>query len=156
MSAQPGYSLILEGEQISVTKTRHRSFFDPHYLIAALLNHVAHGDGAVCDEESRVMVDAVAEHFDLDAGGAEQKLNHALNLYSRNMDLHTVGEILAQILVQGEREEVMLMLLQVAAADGRQGADELHAVDEVAEVLGITGEERHSAFQRYFELRATQ
>lgn len=156
MSVPSTYSLVLEGERLTVTTSKHRSFFDPRYLIAALLDHVAQGDGEICDDEARVMVDMVARHFALDADGAEQKLNHALNLYSRTMDLLAVGEILSAILESGEREEVMLMLLEVVAADGKQGADELRAVDDVAAVLGITAEERHSAFQRYFESRAEQ
>jgi uncharacterized tellurite resistance protein B-like protein len=156
MSVQPTYSLVLEGESLTVTTSEQRSFFDPRYLIAALLDHVAQGDGEICDEESRVMVDTVARHFDLDANGAEEKLNHALNLYSRSLDLPAVGEVLSGILEPGEREEVMLMLLNVVAADGRQGADELRAVDEVVAVLGITAEERHAAFQRYFESQADQ
>ncbi len=144
------YSLVLEGERLTVTTSHHRSFFDPRYLVAALLDHVARGDGEVSDEESSCMVDTVASHFGLDAAGAEQKLKHALNLYSRNMDLETVGEILGEVLEPEERENVMLMMLELVAADGRQGADELRAVDEVADVIGITPEQRHAAFQRYF------
>lgn len=150
------YSLNLEGESLTVTTGGQRSVLDPRYLIAALLSHVAQADGQICDEETRTMVDVVAAHFGLDADGAEQKLNHALKLYSRNMDLDAVGEILSNILSPEDREDVMLMMLEVVAADGRQGADELRAVDEVAAVLDISPEQRHSAFQRYFASHGQQ
>lgn len=151
----PTYGLILKGEKLVVTRAGQSTFFDPRFLIAALLEHVARGDGEITDDESREIVDLVADHFQLDTDGAGSKLSHALNLYSRNMDLEAVGELLGEILEPEERGDVMLMLLKVVAADGRQGADELRAVDEVAEVLSITAEERHAAFQIYFSRHTT-
>ena len=144
------YGLVMEGDKLTVASTRHPGLFDPRFLIAALLDHVARGDGEVCDEEATAMVQLVAEHFGLDAGQAETSLGHALNIYSRTMQLGQAGEILREVLGETERIDVMLMLLRVVAADGRQGADELEAVDEVAQALRLTAEERHLAFQRYF------
>lgn len=102
------------------------------------------------------MIDLVADHFELDKSRAEQKFAHALALYSSSLDLATVGSLLQQMLSSSEREEVVVMLLEVIAADGRQGSDELAALDEVADALAINPEERHAGFARYFEQQRAQ
>lgn len=77
---------------------------------------------------------------------------HAVTaLYSSSLDLAAVGALLSEILTAAEREEVLVMLLQVIAADGRQGGDELEALDQVAAALSVTSEEKHVAFSRYFD-----
>lgn len=144
------YGLVLEGENLVVMPVRQPGFFDPRFLVAGLLYHVAMGDGEITEDEIQVMIDSVARHFQLDMLQAERRLSQALNLYIRKLDLRSVGNVLSEVLAPGERVDVMLMLLQVVAADGRQGADELCAVDEVAAVLGVSDEERHMAFSRYF------
>ena len=45
--AAPGFGLILEGDKLVVSVAPRGSFFDPRFLVAALLDHVARGDGAV-------------------------------------------------------------------------------------------------------------
>jgi uncharacterized tellurite resistance protein B-like protein len=147
----PNYVLVMEGDQLIVTEAPREAFFDPRFLVAALLEHVAKGDGVVCEAETREMIDRVAAHFHLDASRAEQKFSQALALYSRNLDLAAVGEVLHVILSSAEREDLIVMLLQVIAADGRQGSDELVALDDVLACLAITDEERHAGFSRYFD-----
>jgi len=155
-AAREHYGLLLQGETLVVTSVRQQGFFDPRFLVAGLLYHVAMGDGDITDDEIQVMIDSVAGHFSLDMDQAEKKLSQALYLYIRKMDLGTVGQVLSKILAPGERVDVMVMLLRVVAADGRQGADELRAVDEVAAVLGVSDAERHEAFSRYFAERDKQ
>ena len=149
------YSLILEGEQLQVSATPRAGFFDPRFLVAALLEHIANGDGEVSDEEAAHMIELVAEHFDLDLSRAEHKFAHALALYSRSMNLAEVGSVLAEILTQQERQDVLVMSLRLIAVDGRQGSDELAALDEVSAALSITAEEKHAAFNRYFAEQAS-
>ncbi|MEP4146282.1 MAG: TerB family tellurite resistance protein [Halioglobus sp.] len=155
MSA-PGYGLILEGGKLVVTSAPRGSFFDPRFLVAALLEHVALGDGVVCDAEAGAMLSLVAEHFGLEIPQAQQKFAQALALYSSNLDLAMVGEVLSELLSPVERVDVLVMLLQVIAADGRQGSDELTALDDVAAVLSVSGEERHAAFAQYFDLSQSE
>ncbi|TDG11955.1 hypothetical protein E2F43_16460 [Seongchinamella unica] len=145
------YGLVLKGDQLILAEAPRETFFDPRYLVAALLHHVAQGDGVVCELETWAMIDLVAENLKLDRATAEQKFTQALALYSSNLDLDRVGEVLSGILSDAEREDVLVMLLQVIAADGRQGSDELAALDDVAACLSVTAEERHLAFSRYFD-----
>jgi uncharacterized tellurite resistance protein B-like protein len=149
--AAPGFGLILEGDKLVVSVAPRGSFFDPRFLVAALLDHVARGDGSVCDAEAKAMISLVANHFGLDTSVARHKFNHALALYSSSLDLAAVGALLSEILSAAEREEVLVILLQVIAADGRQGGDELEALDQVAVALSATSEEKHAAFSRYFD-----
>jgi len=149
--AAPGFGLILEGDKLVVSVAPRGSFFDPRFLVAALLDHVARGDGSVCDAEAKAMISLVANHFGLDTSVARHKFNHALALYSSSLDLAAVGALLSEILTAVEREEVLVMLLHVIAADGRQGGDELEALDQVAAAQSATSEEKHAAFSRYFD-----
>ncbi|MEP5566801.1 MAG: TerB family tellurite resistance protein [Halioglobus sp.] len=146
-----GYGLILEGDKLVVTAAPRGSFFDPRFLVAALLEHVALGDGVICDAEATAMVSLVADHFELEEPSAQKKLSQALALYASNLDLAMVGNVLRNTLSSTERVDVLVMLLEVIAADGRQGSDELAAFDEVAAVLSISDEERHAAFSQYFD-----
>ena len=152
----PAFGLVIEGDRLTVSRTRRPNFFDPRFLLAALLDHVARGDGQVCDDEAQAMLELIAGHFALDTHQAEVRLAHALNVYSQSMDLDVVGALLSEVLTDSERVDVMWMMLCVAAADGRRGIDELEAVDEVAAALTLTEEERHAGFQRYFEQRTGQ
>ncbi len=148
-TGQPG--LVIEGDTLSISRKGGHGFFDPRFLLAAVLDYVAQGDGDICDAEAVAMVELIAGHFDLDIREAAARLGHALNLYARSMDLEAVGALLRELLTDAERVDVMWMLLRVVAADGRQGADELSAVDEVAAALQLSDEERHAGFQRYFD-----
>lgn len=152
----PGYGLILEGDKLIVATAPKGSFFDPRFLVAALLEHVALGDGVVCDAEANAMLSLVAEHFGLEKPQAQKHFAQALALYSSNLDLAMVGEVLRGLLSSVERVEVLVMLLQVIAADGRQGSDELSALDEVAAILSVSSEERHAAFSEYFDLSVSK
>lgn len=146
----------MENDRLVVTEAPRETFFDPRFLVAALLEHVARGDGVVCEAEIRKMIDLVARHFQLDVSRAEQKFSQALSLYAGNLDLAAVGNVLEVVLKPDEREDVIVMLLQVIAADGRQGSDELAALDEVVDCLGISAEERHAGFSRYFDEQGDQ
>ncbi len=148
---ETNYGLVLEQGRMLVVRAPRASFFDPRFLVAALLEHVAQGDGHVCERETQTMISLVAGHFSLPPEQAEQRFVQALGLYARSLDLAETGQVLVEILDPGERLQVVVMLLEVIAADGRQGVDELAALDEVAQALAITPEERHAAFAIYFE-----
>lgn len=147
------YGRELTGDALSIVTSSKNGFFDPRFLVVALLEHVARGDGEVSEEEAATMLELVARHFSLDVTAANSRLAHALNLYAGDMDLAAVGAVLIDVLEPADREDMMVMMLKVVAADGRQGADELRAIDEVAAHLQLTDEERHAAFQRYFAWR---
>ena len=151
-----GYGLILEGDKLVVTAAPRGSFFDPRFLVAALLEHVALGDGVICDAEASAMVSLVADHFGLERPVAEKKLSQALALYASNLDLVRVGDVLRDTLASAERVDVLVMLLEVIAADGRQGSDELAAFDEVAAILSVSSDERHTAFSLYFDAQGAE
>ena len=149
----PAFGLVIEDNQLAISRAQRPGFFDPRFLVAALLDHVARADGAVCDAEAVAMVELIATRFGLDSQQAEARLGHVLNLYSQSMDLASVGELLCEVLCGDERIDVMSMLLEVAAADGHRRSDELAAVDQAASALNLSDEERHAGFQRYFDAR---
>lgn len=147
------YGLVLQEDELVVTSTPRPGFFDPRFLVAALLEHVALGDGSVCERETATMIDLVARYFGLDASRAERRFTEALSLYARSLDLAGAGDVLKEVLEPDERIQVVVMALEVIAADGRRGADELAALDQVVAALDITAAERHAAFERYFSQR---
>ena len=92
----------------------------------------------------------IANSFDLDHTAASAQLSRALIMYALNMDLENTGRFLQEALNNQEKEDVVLMLLKVAAADGEQRADEIQAIDDVVEALSVSPQAKHQAYQRYF------
>ena len=58
---------------------------------------------------------------------------------------------LSTVLSTDEKEDFAVMLLKVAAADGRQDAESMEKLIKAREVIGISAEIMHEAYDRYFE-----
>lgn len=124
--------------------------YDERFLVAVLLVFVARGDGTISDRETEKMLTLVGEHFDLPSGATLALLTRATEALSDDPDLPERLRDLAPLLAASEKEDVAVMLLNVAAADGRKDAAEMELLQKAGEVLGITPEGMHRAFDRYF------
>ena len=124
--------------------------YDERFLVAVLLVFVARGDGNISDKETEKMLSLVGEHFDLPSGATLALLTRATEALSDQPDLLDRLRKPASRLTPPEKEEVAVMLLNVAAADGRKDAAEMELLQKAGEVMGITPEGMHRAFDRYF------
>ena len=96
------------------------------------------------------MLQLVEEHFHLHSGDSLALLSRAMADLAENPDLNSLLRELSHILSPEEKEDIAIMLLKVVAADGHRDVDEMEMLNIAAEIIEISPEARHNAFERYF------
>lgn len=124
--------------------------YDERLLVAALLVFVARGDGAISEKETGKMLLLVGEHFDLPSGASLALLRRAIEVLSDPSRMPERLRELAPMLDTTQKEDVAVMLLKLVAADGRKDAAEMELLQQAGEIMGITSDGMHRAFDRYF------
>ena len=81
-------------------------------------------------------------------------LTRAMSNLAENPDLTSLLVELSTVLTSADKEDVAVMLLKVVAADGRQDAEEMEMLSKAAEIIEISPESMHDAFDRYFDDKA--
>jgi uncharacterized tellurite resistance protein B-like protein len=140
-----------EGTTLVIETTSGPETYDSQFLVAALLVFVAKGDGVISDKESQKMLQLIEEHFHLHSADSLALLSRAMTDLAENPDLTSLLRELSNVLTPVEKEDIAVMLLKVIAADGRRDVDEMEMMNVAAEIIGISAESRHSAFERYFD-----
>ena len=139
-----------EGSTLVIETTSGPETYDSQFLVAALLVFVAKGDGNISEDEVKKMLQLVSEHFHLESGESLALLNRAMGDLADNPDLVGLLKELSKVLSPTEKEDIAVMLLKVIAADGIRDVDEMEMMNVAAEIIDISAEARHSAFDRYF------
>ena len=139
-----------EGTTLVIETTSGPETYDSQFLVAALLVFVAKGDGAISDKESQKMLQLIEEHFHLHSAESLELLSRAMTDLAENPDLSSLLRELSNVLTEEEKEDIAVMLLKVIAADGRRDVDEMEMMNVAAEIIGISSESRHKAFEKYF------
>ena len=140
----------LEGTQLIIETSNETEIYDSQFLVAALLVFVAKGDGQISDVETEKMLQLVGDHFHLKSSESLELLSEAMAKLAENPDLNSILRELSGALTSADKEDVAVMLLKVVAADGRQDAEEMEMLSVAAEIMAITPESMHTAFDRYF------
>ena len=96
------------------------------------------------------MLQLVEEHFHLHSGESLALLTRAMADLADNPDLNSLLRELSHSLTPEEKEDIAVMLLKVVAADGRRDGEEMEMLNIASEVIEISAEARHSAFERFF------
>jgi uncharacterized tellurite resistance protein B-like protein len=139
-----------EGSTLVIETVTGPETYDSQFLVAALLVFVAKGDGTISEKETEKMLQLVEEHFHLHSSDSLALLTRAMSNLAENPDLHSLLRELSHVLAPEEKEDIAVMLLKVIAADGRRDGDEMEMLNVAAEVIEISPEIRHRAFERFF------
>ncbi len=139
-----------EGSTLVIETTSGPESYDSQFLVAALLVFVAKGNGNISEDESKKMLQLVSEHFHLESGESLALLNRAMGDLADNPDLKSLLKELSNVLSPTEKEDIAVMLLKVIAADGIRDVEEMEMMNIAAEIIDISAEARHNAFNRYF------
>lgn len=139
-----------ENEMIIETQNA-TEVYDAKYLVAVLLVFVAKGDGNISESETEQMLGLLGDHFDLPSARALELLTRAMTDIAENPDLENLLKDLSVILSLVEKEDIALMMLKVAAADGRKDAEEMDKLSIAAQIIDIPADVMHCAYDRYFE-----
>jgi uncharacterized tellurite resistance protein B-like protein len=140
-----------EGAQLIIETSNETEVYDSQYLVAALLVSVAKSDGRISDNETEKMLQLVGEHFQLKSSESLELLTRAMTHLAENPDLTSLLKELSSVLTSADKEDIAVMLLKVVSADGRQDAEEMSTLSQAAEIINISAESMHRAFDRYFD-----
>ena len=140
-----------EGAQLIIETSNETEVYDSQFLVAALLVSVAKGDGHISEPETDKMLQLVGEQFHLRSSESLELLTRAMSDLAENPDLTSLLVELSTVLTSADKEDVAVMLLKVVAADGRQDAEEMEMLSKAAEIIEISPESMHNAFDRYFK-----
>lgn len=143
-----------EGSQLIIETSNETETYDSQFLVAALLVFVAKGDGNISDVETAKMLQLVGDHFHLKSSESLELLTDAMAKLAENPDLSSILKELSSTLTSADKEDVAVMLLKVVSADGRQDAEEMDMLSIAAELIEISPESMHHAFDRYFAEKA--
>ena len=141
----------IEGDELIVETQNATETYDAKYLVSALLVFVAKGDGNISGEETTEMLQLVNDHFGLHSSESLELITNAMEDIADNPDFENLLKDLSPLLDVAEKEEVALMMLKVAAANGRKDAEEMEQLRLAADIIDIPDETMHRAYDRYFE-----
>lgn len=141
----------IDGDQLIIETSNETEVYDSRFLVAALLVWVAKGDGRISEPETEKMLQLVGDHFQLRSAESLEVLTEAIAKLAENPDLSSILRGLSSVVSSDDKEDIVVMMLKVIAADGRRDAEEMDSLSEAAGVLEISPESMHRAFDRYFE-----
>ena len=139
-----------EGSTLVIETGDGTETYDAQFLVAALLVYVAKGDGSISPSETHLMLEAISKYFHLQSSQSLELLNRAISDLADNPDLENLLRKLSTILTPDDKREIALMMLKVAAADGRKDAEEMEKLHSAAEIIDIPPHVLHQAFDDYF------
>ena len=139
-----------EGASLVIETGGETEIYDSQFLIAALLVYVAKGDGTISASESGKMLQLVSDHFRLQSSESLELISRAMSNLAENPDLGSLLKQLSTDLGEKQKEDVAIMLMKVIAADGVTGGSEMEAMTAAGEIIDISPEAMHRAFDRYF------
>lgn len=140
-----------EGKHFIIETGAEPETFDAQFLVAALLVYVAKGNGHISAMESEKMLEIIGEHFQLRSAESLELLTRAIAGMAENPDLDDLLRSLSTELTDSDKEDVAVMMMKVIAADGHTDVDEMEKMRKAGELVGISADVMHSAYNRYFE-----
>ena len=140
-----------EDDEMIIETQNTTEVYDAKYLVAVLLVFVAKGDGNISESETDQMLSLLSDQFDLPSAKTLELLTRAMTDIAENPDLENLLKDLSGILSLVEKEDIALMMLKVAAADGRKDAEEMEKLSIATQIIDIPSDVMHCAYDRYFE-----
>ncbi len=140
----------IEGDELVIETQSTIERYDIKYLVSALLVFVAKGDGVISGEETAQMLEIVNDHFDLHSAESLELITNAMEDIADNPDFESLLKDLSRLLTTQDKEDVAVMMLKIVAADGRRDVEELETFQTAAEIIDISAETLHRAYDRYF------
>jgi len=140
----------LEGNRLIVETADGVDEYDTQFLVAALLVFVARGNGEIAPEESGEMIELIEERFHLQGPESLALLTRAMTEMIEKPELGSLLVDLAPTLSDSDKEDIALMALKVAAADGKKSFGEIEHFALAMDAAGVSAEIIHKAYSRYF------
>ena len=120
-------------------------------MMTSLMIRAARAGGSITDEETHEILVALQEVFDITGAKALELLNTVATELASGNELMPVLAGLQFVLNDEDKETILLLLLRIIAADGKQASAEMAVFSVTVDTLGISAEVVHRVFDRYFE-----
>ncbi len=130
---------------------KHAGRFDEddyRLAAAALLVHAASIDGNMSKPEDRKLHDLLQQRFDLDRTAVEELIAKATQADREAIDLYHFTSLINRTCDLQGRLRIIEMMWEIAFADGRVTEFEDNLLWRVADLLGISANERIALRQR--------
>jgi len=122
-------------------------------LIASLMALVAKSDGGVSPDEMTRMVELLRDRFGLQPGEALNMITRAIDEVAHTIKLNELLRSVNDDLALQHKEELLLMLLHVIAADDQKDVAEMKFLSAVVDGLKIPEKIMANVYARYFDER---
>lgn len=126
------------------------SNIDARPMVATLMAIVAKCDGGISPDETARMVELLRSRFQLQPNEALSLITRAVDELARDTHLDELMADIDHELPLAHKEDVMLMVLHVIAADNVKDAREMKLLSALIDGLGIPEEIMEVAYARYF------
>lgn len=123
--------------------------------VASLLAVAANSDGSIDSTETAKMVEVLCKRFPISPINALDIVTRALDDLARREPSSRLLDELDEMMSLKQKEDVLLMLLEVVAADGIKQGEEMKVVHDSAAALRIGDDRLAKVYARYFDGRKT-
>lgn len=121
--------------------------------VASLLVVAASSDGSIDSKETVKMVEAMCARFSLTSAVALDLVSRAIDdQLAHNGSSYLYNELNERLSTR-QKEELILMLLEVIAADGEKDVAEISVLNNAVAALKISDSRLAKIYDRYFENR---
>ena len=141
----------IEGDELIIETTSGTEVYDAKYMTAVLLVFVAKGNGSISNTETDQMLALLGSYYELSSSESLGLLRNAIRDLAENPDMKGLLGELSSLVSEQEKEDIVLMLLKVVAANGRKDAEEMEKLREAANMVNVPADVMHRAYDRYFE-----
>jgi uncharacterized tellurite resistance protein B-like protein len=126
------------------------SNIDTRSMVATLMAIVAKCDDGISPDETARMVELLRSRFQLKPNEALSLITRAVDELARDTHLDEIMADIDNELPLAHKEDVILMVLHVIAADNVKDAREMKLLSTLIDGLGIPEEVMDDAYARYF------
>lgn len=133
--------------------TRLPTDHETENAIASVLALAAMSDGIVSTEEIERLVIILRREFSLDAGTALSHITDAIHGLPERSSMGRLMDELNGLLGTRNKEDFIVMLLEVIAADGRKDAQEMEVLAHTVHGLNVSQKCMQRAYLRYHSSR---
>lgn len=126
---------------------------ETQYDVACLLAMAACSDGSIDTQETERLVAAMQRGFAVKSDATLELVVSALDDVKQHPDVSSLLRKLQRALDKGQKETLVVMLLEVIAADNVKDAREIKLLDSAMTGLKISDKTMDRAYRRYFAHR---
>ena len=145
--------LIYKGTGINLRLDELSDDLTAQMMIAGVLAVAAHSDGETTPSEVNRMVELMRAKYPLKSSEALDLVTQGVETYSDPDSLRSLFSELNGRLPLAHKEELVVMVLEVLAADGVKKPEELSWLEEALDALGVPDEIMNKVYGKYFAQR---